>query len=187
MRLFFFLIIILNLPGSCFSQASDFISVRKKNNRTLKTYFPGSAISCKTVTGNFMEGIIREVRNDSLFIQAFDVRSVPNMWGVFSVDTLGSYYIPLHYRDIEQVFFDKRNSFGFVKNGSLFMIGGIGYAALNLINGKYLDQPITEPENVKSLGIALGVAGTGYVLNRVRKHRERNGRRYQILYVRMNE
>jgi hypothetical protein len=109
------------------------------------------------------------------------------MWGVFSVDTLGSFLIPLHYRDIEQVIFQKRVSFGFIRNGSLFMIGGLGFAALNLVNGKYLDQPITDAENIKSLGIALGVAGTGYVLNRLQKHRDRNGRRYQVLYIRMNK
>ncbi|HZG24846.1 MAG TPA: hypothetical protein VEZ17_09720, partial [Chitinophagaceae bacterium] len=68
--------------------------------------------------------------------------------------------------------------------GSLLMIGGIGYAVLNVINGKYLKESITGKENRKSLGTALGVAGAGYLMNRVNKLAKK---RYIIEYVRMRD
>ncbi|MEO7531393.1 MAG: hypothetical protein ABIS69_08280 [Sediminibacterium sp.] len=166
---------------------SDFIKVKKRNNRTLKTFFTGSLISCRTVYGNYISGIVRDVRNDSVFIKEFDIRSVPNQWGVSSVDTLGSFIVGIHYKDIETVVFPKRESFGFVKNGSLFIIGGLGYATLNLVNGKYLNESITSSDNLKSLGISLGVAGVGFLMNRLRKINNRNGKRYTVEYVRMND
>ena len=74
-----------------------------------------------------------------------------------------------------------------MRNGSIFMIGGAGYALLNVINGAYLNQPITDPDNLRSLGIALGVAGGGYILNRIYKKKERTGNKYKIIYVKMTD
>lgn len=170
-----------------FSQASDFIVVKKKNNRTLKTYFPGTPIVLETVDYRYFSGIIQSVRNDSVFIKQYDVRTLMNQWGTTSVDTVGSYLIQLHYKDINKVVFDRKESFWFIKNGTLFMIGGLGYAALNVINGAYLKEPITDKRNLQSLAIALGVAGGGYVLNRIQHLRNKNGKRYRIEYIRMND
>ncbi len=187
MRLLLFCIVLLALSGNCFSQASDFIVVKKRNNRTLKTYFPGSTIALQTVYGNYLGGVVQAVRHDSVFIKEYNIRSVPNQWGVSSVDTLGSYVVALHYKDIEIVMMKQRQSFGFIKNGAILMIGGLGYIALNIFNGKYLKQPITDLDNRKSLAIALGVAGAGFLMNRLHKYNNKNGKRYRVEYVRMNE
>ncbi len=187
MRLFISLIILLFVSATSFSQASDFVKVKKRNNRTVKTFFPGSFISCQTVYKNFINGVVQDIKNDSLFIKEYDIRAVPTQWGVARVDTLGSYVIGVHYKDLLIIDVQKRESFGFIKNGTLLMVGGIGYATLNVINGKYLKEPITGPDNLKSLGISLGVAGVGYLLNRVNKFRSENGRKYRIEYVHMGE
>jgi hypothetical protein len=180
----FLLIIFIAVSTTTFSQASDFIRVKKRNNRILKTYFPGSMIVCQTVFGNYVSGVVTAVRDDSVFIKEYDVRAMPNMWGVASVDTVGSYLVGIPYPDIKMVDLQKKQSWGFVKNGSLLMIGGIGYAVLNVINGKYLKESITGKENRKSLGTALGVAGAGYLMNRVNKLAKK---RYIIEYVRMRD
>ena len=180
----FFLMIFIATSTSTFSQASDFIRVKKRNNRILKTYFPGSMIVCQTVYGNYVSGLVTAVRDDSVFVKEYDIRANPNMWGVSSVDTMASYIAGIPYPDIKMIDLQKKQSWGFVKNGSLLMIGGIGYAVLNVINGKYLNESITGPENRKSLGIALGVAGVGYLMNRVNKLTKK---RYIIEYVRMQE
>jgi hypothetical protein len=184
MSRFLLLLLSFSISISSFSQASDFIRVKKRNNRTMKAYFPGSLISCQTVYGNYLSGMVTAVKNDSVFIKEYDIRSNPNMWGVSSVDTMGSYLVGVPYQDIKVVDLNKKESFGFVKNGSLLIIGGLGYAALNVINGKYLKESITGRENRKSLGIALGVAGVGYLMNRVHKL---SRKRYIIEYVRMKE
>ncbi len=187
MRKILHVVILLIISSSCLSQVSDFIKVKKRNNRTLKTFFPGSIISCQTVYGNAVGGIVHAIRNDSVFVKQFDIRAVPNQWGVSSVDTLGSYVVGIHYKDIETVVFKSHESFGFIKNGTLLTVGGLGYAGLNLVNGKYLKQPITDRDNLTSLSISLGVAGVGYLLNRLHKTNNRNGKKYIVEYVHMTE
>lgn len=185
MRFAVLIILLLILSSTAFSQASDFVTVKKRNNRTLASYFPGSLIACETVYKDYLSGIVKAVRNDSVFIQQYDIRAVPNQWGVASVDTLGSNVTGIHYKDIEHVVLQKRESFGFIKNGTIFIIGGVGYALLNLINGKYLKQSITGTRNLKSLRIALGVAGAGLLLNRVHAFKAHNYKRYRIEYIHM--
>ena len=60
------------------------------------------------------------------------------------------------------------------------MVGGVGYALLNVINGSYLKESITGKENRKSLAIALGVAGAGFLMNRL--HAKAANKRYNIVY-----
>lgn len=165
-----------------FAQVSDFISVKKRNNITLKSVFPGSYLSCRTVYGNDLNGVVQAIYNDSVFLKEYDVRPVPNQWGTYTIDTLGSHLVAFHYRDIETVIFKKQESFTYLKNGAILIIGGLGYAALNVINGKYLKESITGDKNRKSLAIALAVAGAGFLINRL--HAKANSeKRYKIVYV----
>jgi len=181
------LIILTLLSLSLQAQVSDFITVKKKNNRTLKTFFPGSAISFETSSGSYVSGTIDIIRNDSLFIKMFDIRTYPTQFGVTKIDTFGTYSLGFHYKEIAKVDVGKKDHFAFIKNGTIFMIGGLGYAVLNVVNGKYLDESITSDENLKSLGIALGVAGAGFIMNRIYHHNKKNGKKYKIIYVRMSE
>ena len=173
------------LPSLVFSQASDFITVKKKNNRTMKSYFPGAPITCQTVYGNYFNGIVEAVRNDSVFIRQFEVVSIPTPWGVNKIDTAGSYVTGMHYKEIRLMVFEQRRSFGFFRTGTIFIIGGLGYAGLNLINGQYLNESITGNENMKKLGLAGGVAGAGFVMRFLNKRSQRDEKKYRVEYIRM--
>lgn len=177
------------LSASLFSvaQMSDFISVKKSNGRTVKTFMPGNAIRLTTVEGRGFEGWITQIKQDSVFLKIFDIRTLPTQFGTTMVDTVGSYQIGLPYRDIFRIEVKDRGSFNFITNGTLFMIGGLGYAALNVINGAYLKEPLTDARNLTSLGIALGVAGGGYLLNRLDHKKQKAGKKYKIVYVRMSD
>ena len=187
MRVFLPFILFLLLSSASFSQVSDFVTVKKKNNRTYTTYFPGSFISCETSFGYHVYGYVEAVRNDSVFVKQYSVQMTPTPFGVQRLDTLGSYLVGIHYTDIDIVTVPRKESFGYVKNGSIFIIAGLGYALLNLINGKYLNESITSTTNLRSLGIAIGVAGGGYLLNRLRLTNNRNGKKYRVEYVHMTE
>ena len=82
--------------------------------------------------------------------------------------------------------FNKRQSFRFLKYGTIFIVGGLGYVALNLINGAYLHESVSNKENMKKLGIAVGVAGGGFLLQYLQIRSERNIKKYRIDYIRMN-
>jgi hypothetical protein len=178
----------LFITVSGIAQASDFISIRKKNNRTVKTYFPGVVITFQTTFFKMVEGQIVQIKNDSVFVKQWDIRIVPTNLGVTVVDTAGSYITSVHYKEIKVVYWDKRKKLHeYLTNGSLLMIGGTGYAALNVINGAYLNEPITDSRNLRSLGIALGAAGTGYLLSRLNGKEAKFERKYRVHYIRMNE
>src|SRR6478736_1655796 len=111
------LIILTLLSLSLQAQVSDFITVKKKNNRTLKTFFPGSAISFETSSGSYVSGTIDIIRNDSLFIKMFDIRTYPTQFGVTKIDTFGTYSLGFHYKEITKVDVGKKDYFAFIKNG----------------------------------------------------------------------
>lgn len=166
-------------------QASDFIVVKKKNNRTIKTYFPGLPITFEMVNTAWVDGYITAIRNDTVFVKEYDIRSVPTIWGVNTLDTAGSYLVAVYVKDIKRILVDQKTpAFSYITDGTILMIGGIGYGLLNVINGAYLHEPITSKENIKSLGIALGAAGVGFALKKI----TRNARKKQVIeYVRMND
>jgi hypothetical protein len=181
---FFLLICYFVAPAFAIAQVSDFITVKKRNNRTVRSYFPGSPIVCQTVYGNYFNGYVQAVRNDSVFIKQYEIRSIPNQWGVRTVDTVGSYLSGIHYQDIRMMVYEKRRSFGFIRSGTIFIIGGLGYAGLNLINGKYLGEPNGNKDNLRKLGIAFGVAGGGFLLKYL-SNRSQHPKKYRVEYIRM--
>jgi hypothetical protein len=182
---FLMLLCSLVLPVFTVAQVSDFITVKKRNNRTVRSYFPGAPIVCQTAYGQYLNGYVEAVRNDSVFVKQYDIRSVPNMWGVSKIDTVGSYITGIHYKEIRMMIYERRRSFGFVRSGTIFIIGGLGYAGLNLINGQYLREPNGNKENLKKLGIAAGVAGSGFLLKYLNNRSQRNHKKYRVEYIRM--
>ncbi|ULQ55611.1 hypothetical protein KJS94_13245 [Flavihumibacter rivuli] len=168
-------------------QMGDYISLKQPNNRTVATYFKGSKIALQRVNGQQIEGYVEMIKNDSVFIREWDIRTYYTQLGVQSIDTFGYFIHSMHYMEIFKIFPARKESWRFVKNGTIFMIAGFGYAILNVVNGAYLDEPITDSENLKSLGIALGVAGFGFTLNRIEHSKKKKGKKYKIVYVRMTD
>ncbi|MBC7903118.1 MAG: hypothetical protein H7Y27_06830 [Gemmatimonadaceae bacterium] len=153
----------------------------------MKSYFPGVPISLQSVDNRFTEGLITDIRNDSIFVRQYDIRQVPSPWAMYTIDTVGSFIVGLHYKDIKQVFFKQRKkAFSYITDGTLLMVGGVGYGVLNVVNGKYLKEPILKGDNGKSLAIAAGVAGTGFLLNRL-THGGKPYKKYRIEYVKMRD
>jgi hypothetical protein len=185
MKYFLLLLISFFITLTVFSQASDFIVLKKKNDRTLKSYFPGVPIIFETFDKRFFEGYITAIQNDSVFIKVYDVRTVGTIWGVTKLDTAGSFIAGVHYKEINKVYFDtKRKPFSFITDGTLFMIGGGGYALLNVINGAYLKESISSSKNLGKLGIAAGVFATGFIMHKIRASGRKN---YHVEYIHMND
>jgi hypothetical protein len=177
------LAILLSISAKNFSQASDFITVKKHNNRTIKTFFPGVPISFVTVYKRPVNGMITDIHHDSIFVKEWDIRVVPTNFGVTMLDTAGVYITGFHYKEIATIDVSDRTKFQQVTPGRILIIGGIGYTALNIINGAYLHEPITDSRNLKNLGIATGAVGTGLLINYLSRHK----RKYLIEYIHMDE
>src|ERR1044072_208831 len=92
-------ILLLAITQVTLSQTSDFVVLKKRNNRTLKTYYPGAFLSAHTYNGFFINGFIKEIRHDSLIILQQETRLVGTEFGS-AVDTV-SYTLGVDYREIK--------------------------------------------------------------------------------------
>ena len=172
------------------AQSDDFIILRKKNNRTLKTYGEGSFLSAKTNTGYQLNGFIRAIRNDSIFIRQQETRLVPTEFGQM-VDTL-FYTFGIDYRNISEFYFTRQYDPLMRKRGftqttlpAILIIGGTGFIALELINTVYRKEALNAKGKLASLGIAAAVAGTGVVLQSINRGKDKVGKRYKVYYIKI--
>lgn len=176
------LCLFLVLPPT-FGQNPDFIAVRKKNGRTIKNFFAGSDILLQTTDGRYFQGPIKTIRNDSVFILLYDIRSYPTNFGTMIKDTITVQTIGLHHQDIKRIHISKRRSFLQRTAGPLLMLGGAGYFAINVLNGALFDLPITDKKNLRTLGIAGGSFGVGYFLSKLFSTDGFSKSKHRIVYV----
>jgi hypothetical protein len=164
----------------CHPQSSDILLLKKKNGRTEKSYFSGSFIYFIDKSGREMSGTIKKIERDTLFIQYFDVRRAYNRWGTSVADTVTAYLFRYHYNEIQSIP-KSTTAFEFVRDGTIFMIGGVGYAALHLINSAIQHEEVVG----KTVAIAGGVAAAGFIMRKLRKKSYQIGKKYSLQYVNM--
>ena len=171
-------ITLLMMSFRVFSQGSDMVVLKKGPEKTIKTYLTGSQIQFITKARVVVEGRINKILNDSLYINTFHQGKVYNQWGTSFWDTISVGLSKYHIKEIAEII-KPREGFSFIKNGVLFMVGGIGYAFLHSVNAAILKEPIS----LSTLAITGGVALTGYLLNRIHKNTIRLGNRYYLQYI----
>jgi len=176
--LFLFSCSLLALYGQVLAQGSDMLVLKKGPERTLKTYLSGTQIHFVTIAGTEVQGRIRKIEKDSVFINIYDERAAYTMWGTSFWDTVAVGLSKYHIKEIREIF-KPREKFSFIKNGLIFMMGGSSYAILHSVNALYLKQPIIPSTMLISGGVAL----TGLVLNKVHKRTVRLGNKYYLQYI----
>lgn len=174
-----------------FSQQSDFIVLKKWNNRTIKTFYPGAFISAQTHRGFNINGFIMAIRNDSLYIRQEERQLMGTDFGV-ELDTL-VYTIGIDYRDISRFNYSSKYKWGgkrgFVQVAlpKLMMIGGVGFIILESVNTIYRKESFNEDGKLATMGIAAAVAVAGYLWEHMESRRNKVGGRYKVIYVKANE
>lgn len=176
--LFFLLLPGFGVKGQ--QSPSDMILLKDRHGRTVKTLFSGLPIYFIDVAGRDVSGVIRKIARDSVFIQYYDIRKAYTQWGTSVMDTVTTFLIPVYYKEIK-VIPKEHQHFEFVRDGTLFIIAGTGYAALHLINTAIQGGSV----NGTSLAIAGGVAVTGLVMRKLRKKSYIVGKKYTLQYVNM--
>lgn len=171
-------ITLLFISVQLFSQGSDMIVLKKGPEKTLKTFMAGSQIHFISSSNIRVQGRIKKIENDSLFINTYDEGSVYSRWGTTFWDTLSVSLAKYHINEISEIV-KPREGLAFIKNGFLFMLGGISYAILHSVNAAYLKEPIVP----STMAISGTVALTGYVLNRIHKNTIRLRNRYYLQYI----
>ncbi len=184
--LFISLLLVVNLV---FAQQSDFIVLKKRNNRTLKTYYPGAFISAVTYTDFPINGYIVDIRNDSIIIRQEERRLMEAKEGMgMEVDTL-IYTFGIDYHHIKQFNYKRsyqwggRRGFTQVALPKIMMIGGAGFVVLELVNTAYRNDKLNDDGKLMALGIATGVALTGWLLEKSQQRAQKVGKKYKVVYV----
>lgn len=184
-RILAILLLLISLRSWGQAKPGDIITVRKPNGRTVQTFTKGSPIEFIDPNGRNVAGRIQDIRDDSVFLVQLDVRTLYGNTGAVIMDTIGTWTSSYHYRELTRIRVFHRG--GFVRNvlPTAMMIGGAGYAVLNVVNGAYLNEPITDKENMQSLGIALGVFGAGFALKKFFPPNNYTKPKHDIIYIRM--
>lgn len=172
------------------AQRSDYIVLKKKNNeRTVKTYFPGTFIKGATYGGFQINGYVKNIRNDSLFIEQQEVYQVPTQFGVPKLDTV-VYTIPIRYIDIKSFDFStrpgRRKGFSQARLPLIMMMAGTGYVILETVNTIYRNESFSDQNKLAGMGIAAGVALTGFMWQRLHNDSRKAGTGYRVIYVNMH-
>lgn len=160
------------------AQGSDMVVLKKGPERTLKTYLSGSQIHFVTIAGTEVQGMIRKIQKDSLYINIYDERAAYTIWGTSFWDTVSVGLSRYHIKEVREIF-KPREKFSFIKNGLIFMMGGSAYAILHSVNALYLKQPIIP----STMAISGAVALTGFALGRIHKKTVTLGNKYYLQYI----
>lgn len=180
-------ILLLSVTEVSLSQTSDFVVLKKRNNRTIKTYYPGVFISASTYNGFSINGFIKDIRNDTLVILQQERRLMATDFGS-AVDTM-SYTIGVDYHEIKkfhytsQYTWGRKRGFAQITLPRLMKVGGVGFLVLELFNTAYRKESITADNKIVPLGIAAGVAATGFAFTYFQNKSDKAGGKYKVVYV----
>jgi len=182
--LFFFFI---SIACAAFSQESDFIVLKKKNNRTVKTYAEGSFLSGRLYNGFDVHGYIRLIRNDSIYLVQQDIKLMGTEFGS-TLDTV-TYRVAFDYRQLMKFNYENADAFGRHKGFAvltipgLMIVGGSGFVILELINGLYRKESFNANNRLVSLGIGAGVALAGALWMHAKNKKENGKTKLNVVYV----
>jgi len=177
---FIITLLILFLFQAGVSAQNDLLMLRK-HNRTIRQFYPGISIQFFIENKQLITGYITQIKNDSIFLNQYDVRTMYTGWGSAIFDTISTYHLSFSYKDI--IGFPATQKFASVSIPSLLMIGSAGYAGLNIINAGTQNQNLTGSRNLTRLGIAAIVFATGYLLKKAKKDYWPVGKKYSLVYL----
>ena len=160
------------------SAQGDFLLLRK-NDQVIQSYVKGSYFFCQLSTKQWIEGRIKTIKDDSVFMEQMNVQQVANFWGMPTLDTLKYGVIKIAIHDIYALP-KKQHGISVVNDGSLFTIGAGGYMVLNLVNNIGQNESITTTKNLTNLSIAAAVFMFGELLHLTHRTYIVLGKKYQL-------
>ena len=173
-------ILLYGVSWNVFSQ-SDLL-VLKQKNQVIQTWVPGSYIDFQFSSKQWIQGIIKNIRNDSILIDQVVLRQVPTQLGFLKTDTAHLGLMKLHVSEIYGMPKRQQGS-GILSNGALFQLGAAAYIFLNIFNSLLKGDPVFGSRNLSSIAIAAGVWVTGKVLKSVHKTYIKTGGRYKLQMI----
>jgi hypothetical protein len=115
------LLLTLFLAGTIHAFSQSDLLVLKQKNRIIQTWVPGSIINFQYSSKQWLMGIIKTVRNDSILMEQISIETVPNQFGFPRIDTAKFGLMKLHVSEIYGM--PKKDYAGIFTNGTLLKWG----------------------------------------------------------------
>jgi len=176
----FLILITIFIVNASFGQA-DFFQLKKKD-KVLKTWYKDNDIYFQLKNGQWVNAVIHNIRDDSLYLRPYQVQTFINRLGLNYLDTTFYGLMTIHINSIH-AFPKEDEGFSYVKNGAIFKIAGGGYLLLNVINTLSANEPVFGEDNLPKVGIAVGVIAVGVVLGLTHKSAYIIGKKYHLEYI----
>ncbi|MEO7530934.1 MAG: hypothetical protein ABIS69_05970 [Sediminibacterium sp.] len=168
----------LFLFGTIHTFSQSDLLVLKQGNQTIQTWVPGSIINFQFSSKQWIQGIIKTVRNDSIIIEQIIIEQVANQFGFPSIDTAKLGIMKFHIGEIYGM--PKKEYAGIIANGALFKLGGGAYILLNVANTLIHKEALFSSINATRLGVASGVFLLGSILGMSHKGYITLGKKYRM-------
>lgn len=180
-------LLFLSIACIAFSQQSDFIILKKKNNRTVKTYAKGSFLSGRMNNGFEVHGYISAIRNDSIYLTQQDIRMMGTELGstldTFKYAVAFDYHQILRYYIKDGDYYGRPTGFSVLSVPGLMVIGGVGFLFLETVNTIYRKESFSDHDRLLSMSIAAGIAAAGYFWNKAKNNKENKPNNLKVVYV----
>lgn len=170
-------IVFVFFAGISRGQRTDFILLKKKN-KTIARYYAGTQISFTANTGAYVNALIEGIKNDSLFLKEFIIKTYPTQLGVYVLDTVGTYRYQYHYKDVKVMGkstkgFDISASAGSLMGGGLLLTLGSGIVFL-ADREKFSPTLLAASASLAAIGYLMAkTSGKGMIL----------GKKYHLVYM----
>lgn len=163
----------------------DFIRIKTKSGRIVKTILPGNFVWLTLKNTYQIEGEIKDIRRDSVFLQQYRIETFYTPWYTKDYDTVSRYILAVNFNDIKRIEYTQHKPGKRFLNllASIMQTGGAFYAGLNIVNGFTKGIPVFKGENLGRLGIAAATFATGRIIKR--RISPLSARKQKIEYVNM--
>ncbi|MBS1626634.1 MAG: hypothetical protein JSR09_01365 [Bacteroidetes bacterium] len=178
-----FIIFCLLFSFSAFSQTTEWMVLQKKGI-TVETFFPNKYITFQLDNLQWIEGEIKAIQNDSIFINQKIARIVSNAWGLPVRDTVA---LGLLKYNIHQIYALplKNQQLGVVTSGAIFQVAGAGFIVLNAANCFIQNESFFATQNITNVSIAAGVFLFGKILQWNHPSKIILGKKYILKNIKM--
>ena len=160
----------------------------KKGRKVISRYWEGSEIAFLASDGEWEKGVIKKIKNDSIYIEPSFVSYYLMGTDTFTLNTVGFSIAGIYAMPKRGMLIDYKNGrfqinragghvhFYWIKSGTLFRYGAAAYVVVSLINGINSENKITTEE----LAISAGVFAFGVLLKCLYKPYHKIGKKYHF-------
>ena len=168
-----------------FSQTKEWMVLQKKGV-TIETFFPNKYITFQLDNLQWIEGEIKAIQNDSIFINQKIARIVGNAWGLPVRDTVALGLLEYKINQIYALPLENQQ-LGVITSGAIFRVAGAGYIVLNTANCLIQNQSFFTTQNITNISIAAGVFLVGKILQWNHPSKVILGKKYILKNIKMGE